>query len=269
MSEEIINNIEKPIWQKIVRDLGKLPMFEPVYKRIYQEKTFNTPWGTVVKKGHTLTMYDEDILIAILNRGKFKVYETKDGEQIQTIVWEGTRYELLKQALKKQGSKSYDELEKSLDNLANQNFKINILSSKNSFSFQGNLVIESTLFEDVTSKTNGTKNSGLFKIIVNAKISTLFFNSTTKINISLRNNLSPVGKSLHRVLSCHHNPFISIKNLRLVTAPGMTLSKFRYAAKSILQNLGYRIKNDIVSLLETEDKNLKTLLETEDKTIGN
>lgn len=117
---------EKDFFAKFSRELAKLPLFLPTSKRQYRKNTFECPYGTITVQGLSLNTFDENLLLAIATLGQtqFMILRHKgedgvvtDVEQTDTIIWIGTKYQLLKAMGLTPSEKYYKMIDESLDAL--------------------------------------------------------------------------------------------------------------------------------------------------------
>jgi hypothetical protein len=212
-------------WNKYPVSLGRVAVFLPCKRKMIQETVIETGWGKVKITGAPLTTYDEDIFLVLINKGKKKMFSAADGDVFETIVFEGSLYEIAKESLKKRGSKTYEQIRNSISHLHSVTIHI---------SCDGITIHDSIIYQSILDNHHAHKP---LKVVMNAKVANAFQKSR-HVDIQVRKKLSPTGKALHRFLSMHGKEFsCRIEKLQKSIAPTSRRDNLLRELKNALEKL--------------------------------
>lgn len=174
--------MKQRIWVGYPSVLGRIPLFLPQKrKRSPIKEPLVCSWGTVVFPDLPLAVYDEDVLIAVMNCGKWD-------DVYGTIIYKEKSLNALARHMRKTPSNVTTKL--IMESLkALRCLQVELIDACG-FNFKG------TVFSDMQVV------NGAVEVVLDSKIAGLLGQSR-RIDLNIRKQLTPTGKALHRFLSCH------------------------------------------------------------------
>lgn len=206
--------------------MGRVPLFLPVRSRVFKSQTIETSWGTVRFTGQALTTYDEDVFLALISLAKLGMFAAETGETFHTMIYRGNIAEIAKAALKKRGGKTYRKIQDSLAALKSISIDIKV----NGLSIHDSIIYQYVIDENDPHKA--------FKVVINQPIARSM-SRCNRLNKYVRQQLSPMGKSLHRFLSTHGTKdnkvfYCGLGKLRMAVAPQYRPDNFEKKIRKVL-----------------------------------
>lgn len=200
-------NPEEIVYSFLPHEMCKVPIFYPLSdkelsedRRVFKKVTAISKWGEATIRGFKLSIFEEDVLLALIKLAKGNLNPTDKELILETTLVKVAKFIYGKNG---HGRENYISIDKAIKNLGLVQFSISIFgNSKNGFSktVEHEITISALIYDAYVNLKTGLCvvkfNPGFFTLLSNS--------SLTYINFTLRRKLKKAGsKALLRFISTH------------------------------------------------------------------
>ena len=234
---------EEIVYSLIPHEMAKVSIFFPMSdqelradRRIMQKIETESKWGRAVVRGVKLSIFEEDVVLALLTLAKTGLNPTNTELILDTSLPKIAKF--LYSSKDGYNQKTYASISQAVQNLGLINFTISLYTSDGITKKIGKEVSVSSIIQSYVFNAEGKT--------LRIKFNPDFFlylgsSNLTSINFSLRRHLKKAGsKALLRFLATHRNP----SKMQMITV----LNAINFNTKQPLFTLRRFLKNFITEL---------------------
>ena len=234
---------EEIVYSLIPHEMAKVSIFFPMSdqelrsdRRIMQKIEAESKWGRAVVRGVKLSIFEEDVFLALLTLARTDLNPTNTELLLDTSLPKIAKF--LYSSKDGYNQKTYKSISQAIQNLGLINFTISLYTSEGTIKKVGREVSVSSIIQSYIFNADGNSlrikfNPDFFLYLGNSNL--------TSINFSLRRHLKKAGsKALLRFLATHRNP----GKMQMLTV----LNAINFNTKQPLYTLRRFLKNFIIEL---------------------
>ena len=234
---------EEIVYSLIPHEMAKVSIFFPMSdqelrsdRRILQKIETESKWGRAVVRGVKLSIFEEDVFLALLTLARTGLNPTNTELLLDTSLPKIAKF--LYSSKDGYNQKTYKSISQAIQNLGLINFTISLYTSEGTIKKIGREVSVSSIIQSYVFNADGNSlrikfNPDFFLYLGNSNL--------TSINFSLRRHLKKAGsKALLRFLATHRKP----GKMQMLTV----LNAINFNTKQPLYTLRRFLKNFIVEL---------------------